>query len=350
MSRVQIHRREFLTAAACVAAGFVTTAHAQRVRGWVDVHHHIIPPAYLQAIGSAAIGAPGGRAAAPEWSVESSLETMDAAGIATAMTSVSVPALPVGGDAGERQRGMRLVRGFNEFAKKLAVDNPGRFGTFASLCLPDVDASLAEVNFAFDELKVDGVVLLTNYNGRHLGDPAFAPLFDELERRKAVVFVHPTTCGCMDGITTGVPLSSIEFPQDTTRAVISLWANGTFSRCPSVRFILPHAGGNVPYIATRVARLNPHLAESLPLLRRQFYDVALSTYPQVLAALTRFAGTSQIVFGTDYPFGAAGTAEATARELEGLNLGLRVVDAIGRGNALGLFPAFRRDTSSRRRG
>ena len=347
---MEIRRREFLTTAACLVGGLAGSLHAQTPRRWVDVHHHILPPDYVEAVGSAAIGAPGKRSAAPQWSVEASLDAMDKAGIATALTSISAPALqfPVGNDR-ERQRIQRLVRGFNEFARTMAVDHPGRFGTFATLCLPDVDASLAELAFSFDQLKVDGIVLLTNYNDRHLGDPAFAPLFDELERRKAVVFVHPTTCDCMAGMNTGVPLSSIEFPHETTRAVVSLWASGTFTRCPSVRFILPHAGGNVPYIATRVARLNPHLAESLPLLKRQYYDVALSTYPQVLAALTRFAGTSQIVFGTDHPFGALGTAEATARELEGLNLGARVVEAIGRGNALGLFPGLPQDVGLRRR-
>ena len=338
---VKASRRTFLATTVLGAAGFAVRTRAQRLgnRAWIDVHHHILPPAYVEAAGSAAIGAPGGRAVAPRWSVELSLETMDQAGIATAMTSVSAPAVsPQGGGTAERQRVQRLVRGFNEFSHKMAVDHPGRFGTFATLCLPDVDASLAELTYAYDQLRVDGVVLLTNYGDRYLGDPAFAPLFDELNRRKAVVFVHPNTCGCMTGIDTGVPFSSLEFPHDTTRTVVSLWSGGTLARCREVRFILPHAGGTVPYIATRVARLNPHMADTLSLLKRMYFDVALSAYPQVLAALTQFAGTSQVVFGTDFPFGAAGTAEATARELEALGLGTSVVDAIGRRNAVGLFP------------
>jgi predicted TIM-barrel fold metal-dependent hydrolase len=142
----------------------------------------------------------------------------------------------------------------------------------------------------------------------------------------------------MTGIDTGVPFSSLEFPHDTTRTVVSLWSGGTLARCREVRFILPHAGGTVPYVATRVARLNPQLADTLSLVKRLYFDVALSTYPQVLAALTQFAGTSQVVFGTDFPFGAIGTAEATARELEALGLGTSVVDAIGRRNAVGFFP------------
>ena len=334
-------RRAFLTTTALGVAGLAVRARAQQPgnRAWLDVHHHILPPAYLEAVGSLAVGAPGGRTAAPPWSVELSLETMDKAGIATAVTSLSAPALvPQNDGAAERQRARRLVRGFNEFSRTMAVDHPGRFGTFATLCLPDVDGSLAELAYAYDQLRVEGVVLLTNYGDRYLGDPSFVPLLDELNRRKAVVFVHPNTCGCMVGINTGVSISSIEFPQDTVRAAVSLWSSGTLARCPDIRFILPHAGGTIPYIATRVARLNPRLADTLPLVKRQYYDVALSTYPQVLAALTEFAGTSQIVFGTDYPFGAAGTAEATARELEALGLGDGVVDAIGRRNASRLFP------------
>lgn len=256
---------------------------------------------------------------APRWSVELSLETMDQAGIATAMTSVSAPVVsPRDGGTAERQRVQRLVRSCNEFSHKMAVDHPGRFGTFATLCLPDVDASLAELTYAYDQLRVDGVVLLTNYGDRYLGDPDFAPLFDELNRRKAVVFVHPNTCRCMTGIDTGVPFSSLELPHETTRTVVSLWSGGTLARCREVRFILPHAGGTVPYIATRVARLNRQMADTLSLLKRMHFDLALSAYPQLLAALTQFAGTSQVVFGTDFPFGAVGTAEATARELEAL--------------------------------
>jgi predicted TIM-barrel fold metal-dependent hydrolase len=337
----RVTRRAFLTTTALGVASMAARAGAQRTggRAWIDVHHHILPPAYVEAVGSPPIGAPGGRTAAPQWSVSLSLETMDRAGIATAMTSLSAPALvPQNDGAAERERVRRVVRGLNEFSRTMSVTHPGRFGTFATLCLPDVDGSLAELAFAYEQLRVEGVVLLTNYTERYLGDSSFVPLFDELNRRKAVVFVHPNTCACMAGIDTGVAPSSIEFPQDTVRTVVSLWSSGTLARCPDIRFILPHAGGTIPYIATRVARLNPTLAETLPLVKRQYYDVALSTYPQVLAALMQFAGSSRVVFGTDYPFGAAGTAEATAHELEALGLGDGVIDAIGWRNASRLFP------------
>jgi hypothetical protein len=142
---VMASRRTFLATTVLGAAGLAVRTRAQPLgnRAWIDVHHHILPPAYVEAAGSAAIGAPGGRAVAPRWSVELSLETMDQAGITTAMTSVSAPAVsPQGGGTAERQRVQRLVRSFNEFSRKMAVDHPGRFGTFATLCLPDVDASL----------------------------------------------------------------------------------------------------------------------------------------------------------------------------------------------------------------
>ena len=198
-------RRAFLTTTALGVASMAVRARAQRPgsRAWIDVHHHILPPAYVEAVGSAAIGAPGGRTAAPQWSVELALETMDSTGIVTALTSVSAPALvPRNDGAAERQRVRRLVRGFNEFSRKMAVEHPRRFGTFATLCLPDVDGSLTELAYAYDQLRVEGVVLLTNYSDRYLGDPSFIPLFDELNRRKAVVFVHPNICACMGGAST----------------------------------------------------------------------------------------------------------------------------------------------------
>ena len=313
----------------------------RKSRGWVDVHHHILPPDYVAAVGSEAIGSPAGLPDAPRWSVASSLEAMDKSGVATAITSITAPGLLLPGEASPGgPRIQRLARECNQFAKRMAADHPGRFGTFAALPLPGIDASLAEIAFSFDQLKAEGIVLYTNYGNRYLGDPLFAPLFDELELRKAIVFVHPTACDCMAGINTGVPTASIEFPHETTRAAVSLWTSGTFSRCPGVRFIFPHGGGTLPYIAARVARLNPKLAESLPLLKRQYYDVALSTYPQVLAALTRFAGLSQILFGTDYPFAPGNTMEVTAQELAALNLGGRALEAIGKENALRLFPGL----------
>src|SRR5208282_4146085 len=134
------------------------------------------------------IDAIGGRRVsieAPHWSVEATLAMMDRTGIATGMLSVSSPGVHFGNDKNARL----LARSVNEFAARMIGDHRGRFGGFASLPLPDVDGALAEIAYALDTLKLDGVVMLTNFNGVYLGDKRLDPVFDELNRRGAVVFI-----------------------------------------------------------------------------------------------------------------------------------------------------------------
>lgn len=261
------------------------------------------------------------------------------------MTSISAP-----GFSGLSQgQAVRAARAANQFARRMVADYPGRFGMFAAVPLPHIDAALDEVRYAADQLHAEGVGLLSNYDGQYLGNRLFEPLFAELQRRRAVVLVHPTTCNCTRGIDTGVSLSSIEFPHETTRTIVSLWSGGIFTRYPDVRFIFCHAGGSFPYLETRVARLNASLRDSLPALKRQFFDTALSTYQQVFSTLTQFVPSSQILFGTDFPFGAADTISTTADELSNLQLPDGALSAIGRENALRLLPALANRSASRSR-
>lgn len=271
----------------------------------IDVHHHIMPPEYVRIMGADRIGSPSISRRVPAWSRETATEILDKYGIAKAYTSISAPGVLLE----DQDETTRLARVCNDYSTQLAQDYPGRFGTFAILPLPDIEASIREVDYALDVLKADGIVLMTNYADRYLGDPAFTPLMDHLNERKAIVFVHPTVCGC--GVChPEASASLLEFPFDTTRTIVSLLFSRVFERCASIRFIFSHAGGALPFLAGRIAGLgarNPRLQEGTALdvprlLGGLYYDTALSTTRPVFAALREVAPIDHILFGTDYPF------------------------------------------------
>ena len=205
----------------------------------------------MAAVGEKTIGPPAPNREVPKWDVSKSIEAMDRNGITSAVVSVSAPGVLLD-DPGKTSR---LARVCNQFAAQMVADHPTRYGMFASLPLPDTRASLLELNYALDVLHAEGIVLMTNYRDRYLGDPDFAPVFDEMNRRKAVVYVHPTTCWLQPRRASRQSCRLIEFPHDSTRTITSLLFSGTFSRCPDIRFIFSHAGGTLPFLANRIARI-----------------------------------------------------------------------------------------------
>jgi predicted TIM-barrel fold metal-dependent hydrolase len=306
----------------------------------IDVHHHILPPDYVATVGDARIGPLILAGRTPQWSPQASIEAMDRNGIATAITSISAPGLWFG----DRKVTRDLARHCNDYAAGIRRDHPGRFGLFASLPLPDVDASLKEIAYALDGLKADGIGLLTSCGSQYPGDPAFAPVFDELERRKAIVYFHPTLAPCSQCLPE-IPAATLEFPFDTTRAIVSLLYSGTFARCPGIRFIFSHAGGTVPFLAERIARLavKPEFKQAvpngvIPELERLYYDTALSANPYNFSALLKLVLPEKILFGSDYPFAPEATMTATVKGLGALGLTAEVLRGIERDNALRLFP------------
>ena len=309
----------------------------------IDVHHHILPPDYVATVGDDRIGPLILAGRTPEWTPAMSVEAMDRNGIATAITSISAPGLWFG-DTGESAR---LARICNDYAASIRSDHPGRFGVFACLPLPDVDASLAEIAYALDTLKADGIGLLTSYGDRYPGDAAFQPVFDELNRRRAVVYFHPTNAPCSQCLP-GIPAATLDFPFDTTRAVVSLLYSGAFARCRDIRFIFSHAGGTVPFLAERIARLGarPGFKEMvpngvLPELERLYYDTALSANWLAFRSLLELVTPDKVLFGSDYPFAPEATMTATVRGLIELGLDSDVLQGIERDNALALFPGIR---------
>ncbi len=308
----------------------------------IDVHHHILPPEYVATVGDARIGPNLLSGRTPEWTPDMSIEAMERNGIATAVTSISAPGLWFG-DAEETRHLSRLC---NEYAATIRTDHPGRFGVFATLPLPDVDASLAEIEHALDVLGADGIGLMTSYGDRYPGDAEFAPVFDELDRRGAVVYFHPTNAACSTCLPE-IPAATLDFPFDTTRAVVSLLFGGTFARCPNIRFIFSHAGGTVPFLAERIARLEvrPNFKEKVPdgvihELRRLYFDTALSANWLAFRSLLELVACDHVLFGSDYPFAPEATMTATVKGL--IDLGLDAGDLLGieRDNAVALFPRF----------
>ena len=311
----------------------------------IDTHHHILPPEWLaeerDRILAGASNVPVENQTG--WSPARAIEAMDKAGIATAVISVSTPGVWFG----NVQQGRRLARLCNDYGAHMGQDYPGRFGMFAAIPLPDVEGSLREIAYALDTLKLDGIGLLTSYGDTWPGDPKYAPVFDELNRRKAIVYFHPTAPTCCANLVPEISAASIEYPTDTTRCITNLLFSGTFTRCPEIRFIFSHGGGTLPMLAHRIASalIRPasrHIAQRVPqgalnAFRALFYDVASVTNPISMGALLAFAPITQVLLGSDFPFWDAGVF---AEQLRTLGLAPAQLSAIERENALRLFPRF----------
>lgn len=308
----------------------------------IDIQHHFLHPDYVEALGTEPIASLVVSGRVPDWTPDRSVEVMDRHGIAAAVISLAAPGLALA----DRDAIVRMARLCNDYCAAMRRDHPGRFGFFATLPLPHIDASLDEIAYCFDQLAAEGVCLLSNYGGHYLGDAQFAPIFEELNRRKAVVHCHPTTSRG-DYPLGELPAATLEFPFDTTRAVASLLFSGVLSRCPDIRFIFSHAGGTVPFLAERIARLErrPEFKQHLPNgaiaeLKRLYFDTALSANPYAFSALLNLVGAEKILFASDFPFAPEDTTAATVRGLQELGLSAAQLRAIERDNALALMPSL----------
>ena len=324
-----------LGGAAAVAAFAPSTVLAQEQPvslGKIDTHQHFFPKVYVDAIGLDTLASQMPNKRAPDWSPELAIAMMDANGIAEGILSVSSgPPIP---DA------PRLLLASNEAGADLRARYKGRFGSFASLPLPDVDASLKEIEHAFDALKADGVIIFASYDGRYLGDPLFAPVLAELNRLKAVVFIHPNQPPY--AVPPIAPASVLEFPFETARTATSLIVSGALQAYPNIRFILSHAGGVLPYLVPRLTlsfSMMPGVAERVGdpavAFRAFYYDTALSAGPSVFAALGEVAAPDHILFGTDFPMAPLAGITHFNTELERLDPRLKA--RVYRENAAGLL-------------
>jgi len=343
-----IDRRRFLSAlasatvAAAAAPDLLLRAAqppAGAAAGRIDVHHHFAPPAWIADVR----GRPLLQPANTRWTPAQSIDDMDRGGVAAAIVSITNPGLWFG-DARQTER---LARACNEYGAKLVQDHPGRFGLFAAMPLPDVDATLKEIAYAYDVLKADGVGLLTSYGDTWLGNRAFRPVMEELNRRKAIVHVHPTAANCCRNLeyAPGVGAGSIEYGTDTTRAIMGIAFSGDAVRFPDVRFIWSHAGGSVPFLAGRIEGASNNAREALPRgfmaeVRKFHYDLAGAANRGAIASLQQLVPATQILFGTDFPPG--GSSAGVAKTLAELGMfSASDLRAIDRENAVRLLPRFK---------
>lgn len=311
-------------------------------RRFIDVHMHYLPACYREALHKAGMSTLDGGIPIPTWSEDLALQTMDRLGIETAILSVSSPSVRFVQGEAERE----LCRAVNLAGADLVRRRPDRFGLFVTLPLPDLDAAMAEIEFGLDELGMDGVILDTNVRGIYLGDERLAPVFDELNRRAATIFLHPTAPACFSELGLGRPAPLIEFPMDTTRTVVDLLYSGTLGRCRDMKLIVPHGGGALPLLAPRIAafatrafmpqRLESE-AEVFEALARLYYDIVQSGHPAAIGALRQVVPITQLLFGSDWPFSMP---DGVARNIERLSANTSADEfaTIARDNALRLFP------------
>ena len=316
----------------------------------IDCHHHFTAPGYLKAL--AAKQGQYRQGFTPYFNLgvltsytpAKDIELMDQEGVATCMLSCTTPGIWFGNP----EESAALAREMNEFGTKMASDYKGRFGLFALVPLPTIDASLKEIEYALDTLKADGVGLMTSYGDRWLGDPTFRPVFEELNRRKAVVYTHPIDAPCCTGLMPGVNPTTIEYNTDTSRTIFSLIAGDAATRYSDIKFIFSHAGGTMTSLIERFGvgapdTINDNLAGTaapnsrLFHLRRFYYDTAQSVNVVQMRGLKTIVGASQIVFGTDYPFV---TAARTLQGLDKCGFNASELQGIYRGTAVKLLPKY----------
>ena len=277
--------------------------------------------------------------------VEAAAEHIDRNGIATAILSVSTPGAHVAGDDDQGAR-RGIARELNDYCAEVVREDPSRFGFFATLTLPDLDGSLVEAEYAFDELDADGVVLMTNTDGVYLGSGECDPLLELLDQREAVVFIHPTAPAGpgVPGVSPGV----VDFLADSVRTAVSLIKGNCLQRFPRIKFVLSHGGGYLPYAALRIARMalpGQPQEQALGSLQGFYFDTALTSGPYALPSLLSFADPAHVTFGSDWPYAPLEDAAAFTDRLDAYPLSDGQIDAINRGNAEQLFPRLQPERS-----
>ncbi len=307
-------RRQFLAGAAAFGATAVLPdkkAKAQPAAPkLIDTHHHFYPPAYqkrqIDWEDQRKVPHLGVQSA---WNRDSDLEAMDKNGISTSMLSLASTPGVWFDDGAEKAHDM--ARLCCDFAAEMVRDKPGRYGLFAPLSMLDTDATLKEIEYAFDTLK-GRRHQPANQLRRQVARPSgYRPVLEELNRRKAVIFVHPLVANCCANLSVGTFPAVIEVPHDTTRTVVSLLLSGTFARLRDISWLFSHGGGTIPFLAGRIEAFydqkargpNGFAPDGIEAeFRRLYYDTANATHPAAMAALTKLVPTSQITYGTDYPY------------------------------------------------
>lgn len=335
LSRREVLRLGSTGMAALATGGLDRLALAQQSRR-IDVHHHWHPPPIAWAFEGVDIGPswPG-----KEWSLPQALNVLDRFAIQTAILSIRNPRLRVSPEN---------CREVNNLAARIVSDRPKRFGALALLPQVDFDKAAEEAVYALDTLRLDGVLLNASVDNHYLGAAEYEPLMAELNQRRAVVLVHPTTPDYFSRLGLDLRSSLIEYVFETTRAIANLIVSGSIERYPQIRFIASHAGGTVPFIAARLdeqaTRWDPKLAARAPkgvlqYLKTFYFSTAQATSAYAFTSLFELVDSSRVLFGTDLPVSPPELVKEGDVVFEAYS-GLTAKDreAILRGNALRLFP------------
>jgi predicted TIM-barrel fold metal-dependent hydrolase len=342
-----LSRRAFMAGLAATTAAAALGApavHAQGARTLIDTHHHFYPPSYLAMQKEYE----GKRNIPPypgvfDWTPAKAIENMDKNGIRMAVISLaSTPGLWFDAGADEAAKTVRVCQ---DFAADMRRDHPGRIGVFSPLSMMNVDVTLKEIEYSFDTLKADGVNFQTNYGDKWLGDPTYKPVLEELNKRKAVAYVHPLVAACCGRLSVGAFPATIEVPHDTTRTVTSLLLSGAFKNYPDIKWIFSHAGGTIPMLAGRIAAFYDNIPKYKELfpngvmaeMTKLHYDTANATSAPAMAALLKLVPVSQVTYGTDWPYFPLDQNKALAK----LGLSEADVQAIENGNATRLIPRLK---------
>jgi 6-methylsalicylate decarboxylase len=340
---VSVRRGAFLAGISAVGAELAwgSVPASAQTSGRVDVHIHHGSPGWVSGIPKADLTP--AVSSLKDWPVTRMLEEMDRAGTQTGLLSLTAPGIWFG----DAMQARKLARDSNEWFARLVADHPKRFGFFAALPLPDVEGSLQEIAYGLDTLKADGIELFTSGGGKYLGDPLFNPVFEELNRRNAVVFVHPPTPQCCTNLVPGIGDTVIEAQTDTTRAIAGMIFSGASQRYPNIRMIFCHAGGTMPSVNERLALLakTPRYQPVLPggflaEASKFYYDTATTANVATMSAIRKLVPPSHMVFGTDFPFRGI-TDQAQSLNASGVFTAVEL-DAINRGNAAALLPRIAR--------
>jgi predicted TIM-barrel fold metal-dependent hydrolase len=270
----------------------------------VDIHHHVLPDFFWRETNEGS--SPVGGITPPPWSPDGMISFLDDAGIDMGVTSISTPGVHTGDDKAARA----LARRCNEYSAELMRRYPDRLAGFGCLPLPDVDGALEELTYVLDQLGLDGLVVFSNANGVYLGDQRLEPVFAELQRRQAVVFIHPNVSPDKSAHQLGLPDSLIDFTADTTRAVAQMLYSNVFARTPDVKYVLSHAGGTIPYLMGRFGIVDEmgvipgaeNRQDAATTFRHLYFDTALAWSDPVLTMLRSRIGLDHVVFGTDFPY------------------------------------------------
>lgn len=339
----RVHRRNFLAglATSALLGGAPKPVLAADEPRRIDVHYHHITPEWINDDNVRKTFPAEVLGIARQWSPERAIEEMDRHGIRTAVCSTSNPGVWFGDVDG----GRRLARACNEYAARMGRDHPGRFSSFAALPLPDTEGSLNELAYALDLLDASGVGLFTNYGDKWLADPAFAPVFRELNRRKAVVYVHPIAASCCTRLMPGIPAALIEFPIDTSRAIMQWITRKCTTLYPDLRIIFSHDGGLFMAGVGRfqiLAETQPDfgLPRSIPAeIAKLYYEISSSADAPTMTMLRSYVPVSHILLGTDSPFN--GSMTPNLREFDALQIDQSDRAAIERENAVAIMPRLR---------